>query len=319
MTGVRNEGQGGVPDAFGQGFRLARRRDAILLAADHQGRNLDLRKRVAGVGVADRTDRRPGDEFRRLNDFPPGPFKQVRRSGRPEGNVRHDAHAFQVLGQVDELQAMTRRLGQTERTLTIGFVASTLYGALPEALKRFRALRPEIELSLIELSSVEQMTELKGGRIDVGIGRLSLDDPALRQIVLREEVLVAALPIDHSEARRRSPLTLQTFTREPLIVYPSRPRPSFADQVLAALRDRRIVPASIREVRELQVALGLVAGGFGLCIVPANVQRLKRDDVVYRPLAPPPITSPIILNTVASGPNSDCSSSFWTPFTRRTP
>lgn len=209
------------------------------------------------------------------------------------------AHAVHMLGQLDELGIMTRRLGRTERALIIGFVSSTLYDALPEALRRLRATQPGIELALVELSSIEQMTELKGGRIDVGIGRVPFDDPVLHQIVLREEVLVAALSVHHPGARGPEPLALAALAEQPLIVYPSRPRPGYADQVLGALRERRVTPASIREVRELQVALGLVAGGFGICIVPASVQRLKRDDVVYHPLAPPPITSPIIVTTVA--------------------
>ena len=209
------------------------------------------------------------------------------------------AHAVHMLGQMEELGMMTKRLGQTERSLIIGFVASMLYDALPEALRRLRVTHPAIELSLVELSSIEQIAELKGRRIDIGIGRVPFDDPALRQIVLREEILVAALSVHHPKARRREPLNLTELAAQPLIVYPSRPRPGYADQVLGALRERRIAPSSVHEVRELQVALGLVAAGFGICIVPASVQRLKRDDIVYRRLARPPITSPIIMNTLA--------------------
>jgi LysR family transcriptional regulator, benzoate and cis,cis-muconate-responsive activator of ben and cat genes len=81
----------------------------------------------------------------------------------------------------------------------------------------------------------------------------------------------------------------------PLIVYPSKPRPSYADQVLSILRERRLKASRIREVRELQTALGLVAADVGISLVPAAVQRLRRDDVVYRPLQDATATSPIIM------------------------
>ena len=50
----------------------------------------------------------------------------------------------------------------------------------------------------------------------------------------------------------------------------------------------------MREVRELQTALGLVAAAVGVSLVPAAVQRLRRDDVVYRPLHDG-ATSPVIM------------------------
>ena len=66
--------------------------------------------------------------------------------------------------------------------------------------------------------------------------------------------------------------------------------------MLAVLRDRGVRPASVQEVRELQTALGLVAAGLGACLVPAAVERLRRDNVVYRSLDDAEIFSPIFMN-----------------------
>jgi DNA-binding transcriptional LysR family regulator len=44
-----------------------------------------------------------------------------------------------------------------------------------------------------------------------------------------------------------------------------------------------------------ETALGLVAADVGISLVPAAVQRLRRDDVIYRPLQDGTVTSPIIL------------------------
>ncbi len=41
-------------------------------------------------------------------------------------------HAVQLLAQTAELESMTRRVGNIERSMSVGFVASTLYGLLPK-------------------------------------------------------------------------------------------------------------------------------------------------------------------------------------------
>ena len=43
----------------------------------------------------------------------------------------------------------------------------TLYGLLPELIRRFRTAHPEVEMSLSELTTVQQADALKAGRIDV--------------------------------------------------------------------------------------------------------------------------------------------------------
>ncbi|MDP8821882.1 LysR family transcriptional regulator [Serratia marcescens] len=204
-------------------------------------------------------------------------------------------HALQFLAQSLELKTMTQRVGQVERPLSLGFVASTLYDILPQLIRRFRTAHPEVGLSLHEMTTLEQTRALKEGKIDVGFGRIRHEDMHIRRIILREEPLMAALAADHPLARSEG-LTLRALQAETLIVYPQTPRPSFADQVLATFRDRALVPRKIMEVRELQVALGLVAAGEGIALVPHCLHSLKRPDVVYNALNEQRLVSPIIMS-----------------------
>jgi DNA-binding transcriptional LysR family regulator len=100
-----------------------------------------------------------------------------------------------VLDRMDEMKTMLRRFVESERKhFAIGFVASTLYGYLPEVIRGYRAARPDVELTLLELTTMEQLTALKEGRIDVGFGRIKLDDSAIERVLLRNENLCVALP-----------------------------------------------------------------------------------------------------------------------------
>jgi LysR family transcriptional regulator, benzoate and cis,cis-muconate-responsive activator of ben and cat genes len=207
------------------------------------------------------------------------------------------SHAVRLLAQADELESMTRRVGNIERSLTVGFVGSTLYGLLPKIIRRFRKENPTVELSLVEMSTTEQIRALKDGRIDVGFGRLRLEDPNIRREVLREERLIVALPLDHLASLDKPVLALRDLVDETLIIYPVAPRPSYADQVLAAYNDRGLTPCRIYETRELQIALGLVAAGEGISLVPSSVHGLKRDDVSYKELDDATLVSPVIMST----------------------
>jgi DNA-binding transcriptional LysR family regulator len=205
------------------------------------------------------------------------------------------AQAKRLLEESDELLPLTRRLAQLAERIVIGFVPSTLYGPLPDVIRAFREAAPLIQLSLIEMFTIEQLSALKGGRIDVGFGRLRFDESQLAREVLVEEQLIAALPAGHALADAGS-LTLDALAKETLIIYPSTPRPSYADQQLSAFRDHAVEPAAIHEVRELQTALGLVAAQVGVCLVPESVRGLRARGVTYRSLDEAQVSSPIIMS-----------------------
>ena len=140
----------------------------------------------------------------------------IERGARPahlteQGRLLYE-QAIQVLERIDEIRAIVRRMENAKRNLFgMGFVGSTLYGRLPEVIRAFRSARPEVELALLELTSLEQVTALKEGRIDVGFGRIPLEDPAITQQLLRNEKLVAALPLNHRDPgapRARPPARL---------------------------------------------------------------------------------------------------------------
>ncbi|MDI4664014.1 LysR family transcriptional regulator [Xanthobacter autotrophicus] len=205
--------------------------------------------------------------------------------------------ALQMIGRMDQIRNTTRQLGRSGRSLfVVGCVASTLYGGMPDLTRRMRRLWPDMEIELKEMSSTQQVAALKEGRIDLGFGRVRVTDPAIERITLREERLVLALPLDHPKLAQKGPLPLSTLEDEMLVLYPSEPRPSFADEVLVLLGDRNVRPRAIREVRELQMALGLVAADDGVTIVPAAAQRLRSYDVAYRHFDDPKLVSPIIMS-----------------------
>lgn len=205
-------------------------------------------------------------------------------------------HATRLLVKTNELKAMTQRVGKIERSLSIGFVATTLYGLLPRVIRQFREQYPMVKVSLHEMTSSQQLAALKSGEIDVGFGRLRIEDPSIRRIVLREEALMIAVPTSHPYSQRKNNLKLKDLVDRRLLVFPKAPRPSFADQILALFHDRGLTPSKVTEVRDLQIAIGLVAAGEGMAIVPSSMRAFVRQDVIYLELDEPQAVSPVIMS-----------------------
>ncbi|ARJ70998.1 LysR family transcriptional regulator [Paracoccus contaminans] len=222
------------------------------------------------------------------------------RSSRPvqltgSGRLFYE-QALQVLGRVEQMVEATRRVGlNRNRVLSIGFVASTLYGGLPLLVRKLREHAPDLDIRLLEMLSIQQIAALKEGRIDIGFGRLPHSDPNVAGTVLRKERLVAALPPGNPLAHGAEPVALAELAGQTLIVYPKEPRPSYADFVFGLFTGAAIRPGEVQEVREIQTALGLVAAEAGLCIIPSSARQM-RSDVHYRPISDPGALSPVILS-----------------------
>ncbi|KNE29721.1 MULTISPECIES: LysR family transcriptional regulator [Achromobacter] len=199
-----------------------------------------------------------------------------------------------LTARLEEVLEGTRRLGQTQRRwFGIGFVPSTLYGFVPELIRQLRSADPQVEVGLMEMTTLPQLEALKAGRIDLGIGRILLDDPAIERRVLMTEALVAAVPLHHPLAGAPS-VSVARLAQEPFVLYPARPRPNFADHVLGLFRAAGHSLQVVQEANELQTAIGLVAAGLGVTVVPASVQRLQRQDVAHVPIEGDGFVSPVI-------------------------
>jgi LysR family transcriptional regulator, benzoate and cis,cis-muconate-responsive activator of ben and cat genes len=148
---------------------------------------------------------------------------------------------------------------------------------------------------LSEMLSLQQKEALLAHRIDVGFGRLELGDhPDIERRTILNEPLVLAVPREHS-LRNASTVWLEQVAKEPYILYPSKPRPSFADQVLGLFSRHKLKPNVVIEANEIQTALGLVAADIGVTLVPQSVSRLRLGDVIFLSLADSEILSPVIM------------------------
>lgn len=204
----------------------------------------------------------------------------------PAGDV-FLSEARQILTGLENAVQAARRAARGETGwLGIGFAASATYDLLPAVLHDFRARFPEIALSLMELNAAEQVLALLDRSIHVGFARPYVELPEVSAAAVLREPFLVALPEAHRLASLPE-LSLAELSKEAFVSFPEQPSPSYAQAVRAACESAGFTPHVVQEVREMQTAISLVAAGLGIALLPASVQHLHRDGVVYRALREP--------------------------------
>lgn len=192
-----------------------------------------------------------------------------------------------ILERIIEAARVVRLAGEGKTgVLNIGFVGSAAYSVIPRILNVFRTTNPDVELLLHVMNTAELRVATIDRRIDVAFARPGIDDPEVLNELLLEEPLVVALP-ERDELCRNKVVSLDQLMDRAFVLYPNQPRPSFADTILGLCRAAGYMPTIAQEASELQTALGLVAAGAGVSLVPSSVSVSDRLGVIFRPLAPP--------------------------------
>lgn len=196
-----------------------------------------------------------------------------------------------LLADADRALDRVRRVARGEAgRITVAAIGSATYAVVPRLLREHRARYPEVELVLREMSTPAQVHALRAGEVDVGFLRLPADTADLSTHTVREDRMAIMLPETHPLARRRR-IPLRALAREPLILFPASPRPSWADTVVAACREHGFEPIVAQEAMESATVVSFVAAGVGLAPVPEGLKVLARPGVVFRLVAPPaPVT-----------------------------
>jgi DNA-binding transcriptional LysR family regulator len=200
-----------------------------------------------------------------------------------------------LLAAFDAAIAETRRAGRGQTAkLGIGFAGSAMFIFVPDVIRAFRDVCPDVELVLDEMLAAEIAEALRQRKIDVGFARPPLlPEGGLAQSILLEEPYLAALPESHPLASRTE-IALAELGDDPFILYPAQPGPSVTTLIATACTAAGFTPRIVQEAMHLQTVVSLVAAGAGVSLVPAAAARGQaRRGVAYIPLLSPAPTAPL--------------------------
>lgn len=193
-----------------------------------------------------------------------------------------DARATLARAEAMRQRAQERARGQGGR-LAIGFISLAAYSYLPDVLRRFSAAFPQVTLQLHESTTDQLLAEVASGALDVGCVFASPPlPPGLGYQATNRDPLIVALPEGHPLAAL-SRVPLERLAGEQFLSFERHQGPTMFDTLVSTCLRHGFSPR-LFPARQMHTIVSLVSGGIGVALVPACLQVLHRQGVVYRPL-----------------------------------
>jgi DNA-binding transcriptional LysR family regulator len=189
--------------------------------------------------------------------------------------------AARALSQLD--QAIRRaRLAANGKLglLRIGFISTALSEIVPNIVRQFRELHPEVEFSLRAILTVNQIQMLETGSLDVGFLRLPIGGHSVVDVVtVHREPFVLVVPASHKLAKRKR-VRLSEVSGEDFVMYERTYAPGFHDLIVGMLRDAGIVPNVSQTAGEISTLISLVDAHMGIAILPLSAVKHSVASVI---------------------------------------
>lgn len=196
------------------------------------------------------------------------------RSGRSAVLNAAGRHALplaeQMLGLYAQM-ALPTSAAEWQGELKVGAIATLQTGLLPEALPRFRAAAPRVELKLVPGVSLNLLSQIDAGELDLA---LLIKPPfelpkELLQISLAREPFVLITPLSVTADD-----PLQILAEQPFVRYDRR---SFGGRrVNQFLREQRLTVQEALELDELEAIVRMVEYDLGVSLIPRAGLWLQR-------------------------------------------
>lgn len=213
-------------------------------------------------------------------------FKRVARGVEltDAGRVLLD-EARLTIKSFDRAVDATKRAARGEiGRLAIGIApTATFHPLVTQTVRDFRKAFPSVKLSLEEYLSDAVAERFAKDQLDLAFVRTRRDFENLKVLPLVEEALMVAIAKSSALGTTSAPIALKKLAPETFILY-GPPGTGLYDETVAACRaagfDLRIGQHTAR----FTSALGLVAAGVGVTVVPHALNSFRLRGVVYRAL-----------------------------------
>ncbi len=157
--------------------------------------------------------------------------------------------------------------------LDIGVTGAMFYREIPSIVKRYEEVVPDMEVSLREMTSAEQINALLHNQVHVGFVNMGTVPPPLASISLDADEFVCCLSSSHPMAKERT-VELANLTDEQWVMFARDVAPTYHDNVIAVLSTAGIHPRTRHAARQWLTVVAMVANGMGVALVPSFLTRV---------------------------------------------
>ena len=183
--------------------------------------------------------------------------------------------ALGVLRRVDQaVHAAKAMAAGSGRLIRIGITSAVEVSSLMDRIAAFRATRPDIQVLIRELGTVEQEAALGNGDIDVGILHPPLDRSGLITTSLSIDRFFAVLHPAFFDLKPRA--TWSALFDQPIIFYPRRRAPRLYDQFVGFAETKGFSANIVAEAESFLAAVAMARAGLGIALLPRQVTHLHK-------------------------------------------
>ncbi|WP_202109772.1 LysR family transcriptional regulator [Bordetella sp. 02P26C-1] len=192
--------------------------------------------------------------------------------------------ARRVLGQFEQALVHARDAAEgISGHVRIGCVGAMLYRGLPQALASYQHDFPAVRVTVSELNSQIQVTQLLRDELDVGFVHTARLPKGMQRQLVVSEPFICCLPADHAlAAQPRIPLS--TLADEPFVLFARSVSPDYHAAILDVCAQAGFSPRLQHEVRHWLAVVAWVAQGLGVALVPKAMSQSGVPGVVFRPI-----------------------------------
>jgi len=186
----------------------------------------------------------------------------------------------------DTLRKVRRTASGEDGELRLGYIGPPTRSFLGPLLKQYHQRYPRVTIVLEERTPERVWEMVSKGRLSVGLTRPVLAHEALglQSLLLREERLCAAVPVDHPFATMAT-ISWSSLADEPVVILARREGAGSHDTILAACARAGVAPKIAHTPSVIGTILRYVEAGSGIGIVPESVSP-ETADVSLVPLEP---------------------------------
>jgi DNA-binding transcriptional LysR family regulator len=195
---------------------------------------------------------------------------------------------------VEAVKKARESVGSQHGQIHVGYAPSLTIEILPQALRAFQAIFPNVRVALHDLSTEELVSQLRERKLQVAI-TVWPDRKLLRGLGYRELArypICVAVPPKHFLAKSKS-VSLAQVVSEPLIGYSRVDYPEHQGFLQKFFESTGRKPRVVEEHDGVTSLVAAVESGAGLALMPSCAAPMLGSRLKLIPLAPPAPLVPV--------------------------